>query len=147
MVLAIGVALCADGVFFGEGDAGDFEEEVEHEEWAEESDPAERGVEGGESEGEPDEGFEEVIGVTGVVPEAFLADLEVGGGETFEGLHLEVGESFADEGEEREGEGEDFESGEGGIGVKGGEEKWEGEDDGDEGLELEEEEKFEGAGP
>lgn len=147
MVLAIGVALAADGVFFGEGDAGDFEEEVEHEEWAEERDPAVGGVERSEGEGEPEEGFEEIIGVTRVVPEAFLADLEMGGGETFEGLHLEIGERFADEGEESEGEGEDFESGESGVGVKGGEEKGEREDDGDEGLELEEEEKFEGAGP
>ena len=46
-----------------------------------------------------------------------MADLEMGGGETFEGLQLEVGERFADEGEEGEGKGEDFESGEGGVGV------------------------------
>ncbi len=74
MVLAVGFAFAEEGGGFGGWDAGDFEKQVGDDDRSVDGDPAPWRSEGEDEEADPDDGFEKVVRMARVFPQADLAD-------------------------------------------------------------------------
>ena len=91
LVATVGVAAGAEALFFGHGDAGDAQEQVEDAGGADDREPAPRRGEGEDEEGDPDEPFEEVIGMAAPPPEPAITNPAAVGGIALERRELRVG--------------------------------------------------------
>lgn len=138
MITQVGGALAAEGLLFGEGNAGDAKKQIKDGGGSDEAEPAPRGREREKRVADPNQPLEKVVGVAAVAPEAAVADEAAGGGVALEGGELRIGDRFAQHGDEPQRDGRPLDRGEGGARVGGDEQEGQAEDNDGRGLLLEE---------
>jgi len=142
LIVAIGIALAAEGEFLGERDAGDAEEKKEHEAGTKHGEAAAGRRPRKDKEAYPDEPLKEIIGMARIIPEAGLADAALVFRPGAEALQLPVGEAFAGKGDEPERNAGPFAGRNIGANVQAGDEEDGGQGGEQDGLGLKKPEGF-----
>ncbi len=141
LVFSVGIAFAEEGGGFGGRDAGDFEKQISDDCGGVNGGPAPWRSEGEDKEADPDDGFEKVVWVTRVFPQADLADGFRIGVRCFEGGHLSIGDSFTDESDTCDQRAKNGEKIVGRVGIGGDEVERQSEEKDGECLAEEEQEK------